>query len=68
MKAIRKHLTNKELIEILSQRNPNEEVNILVDYSTCYGAEKYSEIKEQDGVCFVEEDNQLVINNGEFEC
>lgn len=66
--TVRKHLTNAELIAILSQRNPNEEVNLMVDYSLWDGDANYEEVTDKDGVCFIEEHNQLVINAGEFEC
>ena len=66
--TIRKHLTNAELISILMQREPNAEVDLMVDYSLWNSFEDYTEITQFDGLCFVEEDNQLVINAGEFEC
>lgn len=66
--TVRKHLTNAELIAILSRRNPNEEVAILLDYSLYNCQREYNEIDEKDGICYVEEDNQLVISGGEFEC
>ncbi len=65
---VQKHLTNAQLIEILAQRDPNEEVDIFIDYSTCLGGSQYKGIYEDDGICYVEDKNQLVINAGEFEC
>lgn len=66
--TIRKHLTNAELISILMQREPSAEVDLVVDYSLWNSSGDYTEITQFDGLCFVEEDNQLVINAGEFEC
>ena len=65
---MRKHLTNAQLIEILIQRDPNEEVDLMVDYSTFWDSAYYTEITDDDGLCYVENENQLVINVGEFEC
>lgn len=61
------NLTNAELIEILSKRDPNEEVDILVDYSVWNASADYS-FDTEDGLSYVVEDNQLVIFAGEFEC
>lgn len=61
------NLTNAELIEILSKRDPNAEVDILVDYSLWNSSPDYS-FEEQDGLSFVAEDDQLVIFAGDFEC
>ena len=63
-----KHLTNAQLIEILMQRDPYAEVDLMVDYSVWNGSADYDEITEKDGLCYVEKDNQLVVNAGEFEC
>lgn len=65
---VKKHLTNAQLIEILAQRDPNEEVDLFVDYSTCLGGSQYRGIQEEDGLCYVVDRNRLVINAGEFEC
>jgi hypothetical protein len=65
---MKKHLTNAQLIEILMKRDPNEEVDLMVDYSTFWDDADYTEITNDDGLCYVVEDNQLVINVGEFEC
>jgi hypothetical protein len=66
--TITKHLTNAQLIEILMQRNPDEEVDLMVDFSLWNASEDYTEITKADGLCYVAEDNQLIINAGEFEC
>lgn len=66
--TVRKHLTNAELIAILSQRDPNAEVDLMVDYSLWNASADYDEVTDADGVCFIEEHNQLVVNAGEFEC
>lgn len=66
--AITKHLTNAQLIAILAQRDPNAEVDLMIDYSLWNSSENYTEITDADGLCYVAEDNQLVINAGEFEC
>lgn len=66
--VVRKHLTNAELIVILSQRNPNAEVDLMVDYSVWDASADYDEVSCTDGVCFIENHNQLVVNAGEFEC
>ena len=63
-----KHLTNAQLIEILMQRDPYAEVDLIVDYSLWNASADYDEITENDGLCYVEKDNQLVVNAGEFEC
>ena len=65
---MKKNLTNAELIAILSKREPHMSVNIYVDYSTFYGDQTYPDIDEKSGVCYSEEDDQLVIFAGEFEC
>ena len=65
---MKKHLTNAQLIEILMKRDPNEEVDLMVDYSTWCDDADYTENTDTDGLCYVVEDNQLVINAGEFEC
>lgn len=66
--TIAKHLTNAQLIAILAQRDPDAEVNLLIDYSVWNVSEDYTEITNADGLCYVAEHNQLVINTGEFEC
>ena len=63
-----KHLTNAQLIEILMQRDPSAEVDLIVDYSLWDASADYNEITENDGLCYVAENNQLVVNAGEFEC
>lgn len=63
-----KHLTNAQLIEILMQRDPNAEVDLIVDYSLWDASADYNEITENDGLCYVAKDNKLVVNAGEFEC
>lgn len=63
-----KHLTNAQLIEILMKRDPNAEVDLIVDYSLWDTSADYDEITENDGLCYVEKDNKLVVNAGEFEC
>lgn len=63
-----KHLTNAQLIEILMKRDPNAEVDLIVDYSLWDASADYDEITENDGLCYVEKDNKLVVNVGEFEC
>lgn len=63
-----KHLTNAQLIEILMKRDPNAEVDLIVDYSLWDASADYDEITENDGLCYVEKDNKLVVNAGEFEC
>jgi hypothetical protein len=40
----------------------------MVDYSLWNASADYTEITDTDGLCYVAEDNQLVINAGEFEC
>jgi hypothetical protein len=66
--TITKHLTNAQLIEILKQRDPNAEVDLMVDCSLWNASADYEEINQTDGLCYVVEDNQLVVNAGEFEC
>ena len=66
--TVTKHLTNAQLIAILMQRDPNAEVDLMVDYSLWNASADYTEITDADGLCYVAEDNQLVINAGEFEC
>ena len=66
--AVRKHLTNAELIAILLQRDPNAEVDLMVDFSLWNDFANYDEVTKFDGVCFIEEDDQLVVNAGEFDC
>lgn len=66
--TITKHLTNAQLIAILMQRDPNAEVDLMVDYSVWNCSADYTEVTNADGLCYVAEDNQLVINAGEFEC
>lgn len=65
---MKKNLTNAELIEILLKRNPDAPVDMYVDYSTIYGEQAYSDIDEKSGVCYSNEDDQLVVFAGEFEC
>lgn len=62
----KKNLTNAELINILSQCNPNDEVDILVDYSSYYHTNDYN-FESEDGLSYVVEDNQLVVFAGEFD-
>lgn len=62
----KKNLTNAELINILAQRNPNDEVDILVDYSSYYHTNDYN-FESEDGLSYVVEDNQLVIFAGDFD-
>jgi hypothetical protein len=66
--TITKHLTNAQLIAILAQRDPNAEVELMVDYSLWNASADYTEITDTDGLCYVAEDNQLVVNAGDFEC
>lgn len=66
--TITKHLTNAQLIEILMERDPNAEVDLMIDYSVWDVSEDYPEITNADGLCYVAEYNQLVVNAGEFEC
>lgn len=66
--TVTKHLTNAQLIAILMQRDPNDEINLMVDFSVWDASADYTEITENDGLCYVVEDDQLVINIGEFEC
>lgn len=66
--TITKHLTNAQLIEILMQRDPHAKVDLIVDYSVWNASADYTEITEADGLCYVAEDDQLVINAGVFEC
>lgn len=66
--SIIKHMTNAQLIEILMQRDPNAEVDLMVDYSLWNGSADYEEITKADGLCYVVEDKQLVVNAGEFDC
>jgi hypothetical protein len=66
--TITKNLTNAQLIAILMQRDPSAEVDLMVDYSLWNASANYTEITEIDGLCYVAEYNQLVINAGEFEC
>lgn len=63
-----KNLTNAQLIEILMQRDPSAKVDLIVDYSLWNASADYDEITENDGLCYVAENNQLVVNAGEFEC
>ena len=63
-----KHLTNAQLIEILMQRDPYAEVDLMVDYSVWNGSADYDEITENDGLCYVAKDDKLVVNAGDFEC
>lgn len=65
---MKKNLTNAELIAILSKRAPNAPADICADYSTFYGEQAYPDINEESGVCYSDEDDQLVIFAGEFEC
>ena len=65
---MKKNLTNAELITILSQCDPKAPVNIFVDYCLWDGEQTYPDIDEKSGVCYSEEDDQLVIFAGEFEC
>lgn len=62
----KKNLTNAELINILSQRNPDDEVDILVDYSSYYRYNTYN-FEPEDGLSYVVEDNQLVVSAGDFD-
>ena len=64
---MKKHLTNAQLIEILMKRDPNKEVDFMVDFSTWHMESYYAEITDTDGLCYVEKDNQLVVNIGEIE-
>ena len=66
--TITKHLTNAQLIEILMRKDPDAEVDLMIDYSVWNASADYNEITNADGLCYVAEDNQLVINVGEFEC
>ena len=66
--TITPHLTNAQLIEILLQRDPNAEVDLMVDYSLWNASADYTEITEADGLCYVAEDDQLIVNAGVFEC
>jgi hypothetical protein len=66
--TIAKHLTNAQLIAILMQRDPNAEVDLMVDYSLWNASADYTEITDTDGLCYVAEYNQLVVNAGDFEC
>lgn len=66
--TITKHLTNAQLIAILAQRDPNAEVDLTIDYSLWNSSADYTDITDADGLCYVAEDNQLVVNAGEFEC
>lgn len=63
-----KHMTNAQLIEILMQRDPNAEVDLLVDYSVWNYSANYEEITKADGLCYVAQYDELVINAGEFDC
>lgn len=65
---MKKNLTNAELIDILSKREPHMSVNIFVDYRLWDGEQVYPDIDEKSGVCYSDEDDQLVIFAGEFEC
>lgn len=66
--TIRRHLTNAELIALLMQKDPNAEIDLLVDFSLWNGSADYPEVTREDGLCYVVEDDQLVVNAGEFEC
>ena len=65
---MKKNLTNAELIDILLKRDLNTPVDIYIDYCTFYGDYNYPEVEEDSGVCYFEEDDQLVVCAGEFEC
>ena len=65
---MKKNLTNAELITILSKREPHTSVNIFVDYSLWNKEQFYPDIDKNSGVCYSDEDDQLVIFAGEFEC
>lgn len=65
---MKKNLTNAELIAILSKRDPNAPVDILVDYCVWNTRLAYSEVDEDSGVCYSAENDQLVVSAGEFEC
>ena len=49
------------------KRDPNKEVDFMVDFSTWHMESYYAEITDTDGLCYVEKDNQLVVNIGEIE-
>lgn len=66
--TIRKHLTNAEVIALLKQKDPSAEINVLIDFSLWDSSADYPEITDADGLCYVVENDQLVINAGEFEC
>ena len=66
--TITKHLTNAELIAILMKRDPNALVDLMVDYSLWNTSADYTEITDTDGLCYVADYDQLVINAGDFEC
>ena len=65
---MKKNLTNAELIAILSKRDPNAPVDILVDWCVWNSELAYPEVDEESGVCYADEDDQLVVSAGEFEC
>lgn len=65
---MKKNLTNAELIAILSKRDPNAPVDILVDYCVWNSELAYPEVDEESGVCYSSENDQLVVSAGEFEC
>lgn len=65
---MKKNLTNAELIAILSKRDQNAPVDILVDWCVWNGDPAYPDVDENSGVCYDDEYDQLVVSAGEFEC
>lgn len=62
------NLTNQQLIDILSQRNPDDLVDIYIDWRTFEMSPTYPEYEEHENeLCYNEMDDKLVINVGYFE-
>jgi hypothetical protein len=68
--GIRTNLTKKQLLEILASFNDDEELPLLVDYSTRHGQpEYYFDNPDTDyGLCYDAIEKKFVAWAGEFEC
>lgn len=59
------HLTNADVIKILSQRDPNAPCEIMCDFSTDHQDRKYPLIEPEDGVCYDTSNDTIVHSRGE---
>ena len=70
--GIQTHLTKKQMLEILASFDDDEELPLLVDYSTYYSGVTstyyFSDCDTNWGICYDAVERQFVTYAGEFEC